>query len=180
MTINIKEELESNRTILLQLTGKEYNEVVLRTIKELSDEKICYVTINKTYAALKENFEEEGIDTDNIIFLDAITGSIKKVPENEENIRFVSSPSSFTDISLAISDLLREETKYLIFDSITNLLTYRGKETVEKFLSNIINKIRGSDTRAVFYALQTGEQEALISKTSMFVDKALDAEGITE
>ncbi len=180
MDINIREELESNRTVLFQMTGKKYNDVVINTVKELSDEPICYVTINKTYEALKENFEEAGIDTDNIIFLDAISGTIKDVPEDKEHIRFVKSPSSFTDLSLAISDLLKKETKYLIFDSITNLLTYRSKETVEKFLSNTINKIRGSNTGAVFYALRTSEQEELINKTSMFVDKALDTEDFEE
>lgn len=180
MNIDIKKELETHRTILFQMTGKEYNDIVENTVKDLSGDSICYVTINKTYKALKENFEEAGINTDNIIFLDAISGSIKETPTDKENIKFVDSPSSFTDLSLAISDLLKGDAKYLIFDSITNLLTYRDKETVEKFLSNIVNKVRGSDTRAVFYALQTSSQEELISKTSMFVDKALDTKDIEE
>jgi len=53
-------------------------------------------------------------------------------------------------------------------------MVYSKKAPVAMFLANVINKIKGSNTKAVFYALSMKEQEELIHETSMFVDKVID------
>ena len=53
---------------------------------------------------------------------------------------------------------------YLIFDSLTNLLVYESKAPVAKFVASLVNKIKESKTKAVFYALSIKEQEALIKE----------------
>jgi hypothetical protein len=38
----------------------------------------------------------------------------------------------------------------------------------------LVNKIKESKTRAIFYALSVKEQEALIKESGMFVDKVIE------
>ena len=63
---------------------------------------------------------------------------------------------------------------HLIFDSLTNLLVYESKAPVAKFVSSLVNKIKESKTKAIFYALSVKEQESLIKESGMFVDKVID------
>ena len=110
---------------------------------------------------------------DNILFIDAISKTIKNVPDQAKGVYYLNSPNSLTEISLQVSSLTRHNFDYIVFDSLTNLLIYQGKAPVAKFLSTIINKIRDSKTRAVFYCLDVKEHEELIEEASMFVDKVL-------
>ena len=170
----IKAELEKNQNILLVMPSTDYNKVVLQTVRKLSSHSIAYVTLNKTYDSLLELFKKNKINTKNIVFIDAISKTIKKVPNQTENCFFVSSPGALTEISIVISKFVQKGFEYLIFDSLTNLLIYEKRAPVAKFVSSLVNKIRQSKTKAVFYALSVKEQEALIQEAGMFVDKTIE------
>ena len=79
-----------------------------------------------------------------------------------------------TELSLTISKFIKHDFDYLIFDSLTNLLVYESKAPVAKFVASLVNKIKESKTKAVFYALSIKEQEALIKESGMFVDKIIE------
>lgn len=175
--MNIKKKLDGKHVLLIKISSKNYTKTTIEIAKQLSEESLCYVTTNKTYNALEESFKKKGVNTENVFFVDTITGSIKNTPEDKENVSFISSPSALTEISLAISKFLKKDFTYLVFDSITNLLTYHRRVTVEKFMSNTINRVNQYNTRAAFYVLKTTEQEELISKCSTFVDEVLDIGG---
>lgn len=172
--MDIKNELSQNQVVLLLMPGIEYNNVIGDIAKQLSGKNICYVTLNKTYDALKEFFSKKKVDTGKIMFIDAISKTIKKVPDQTAGCYFVSSPGALTEISISIDRFLKHGFDYLIFDSLTNLLIYQKRAPVAMFVSSIINKIRGSKTKAVFYALSVKEQEELITESGMFVDKVID------
>ena len=156
------------------MPGVEYNEVIVDTLKQLSGKSICYVTLNKTYNSLKELFKKNKIDTKNIVFIDAISKTIKNMPDQTEGCYFCSYPGALTEISVAISKLLNHNFEYLVFDSLTNLLIYQQKDPVAQFLSNLANKIRESNTKAVFYVLSVKAQDELIKETEMFVDSVVE------
>ena len=170
---DILKELSENQTVLLLVPSTDYNAVILDTIKKLSKENVGYVTLNKTFESLKENFNKKGVNVKNIVFIDAITKTIKEA-KNTDSCYYVNSPGALTELSVAISKFLRHNFKYVIFDSITNLLIYSKKAPVAMFLSNLINKVKASKTKAVFYALSIEEQDTLIKESSMFVDKVVD------
>ena len=172
--MDIKKELSSHQTLLLIMDSFGYNNYIIKNIEQLSGKKICYVTLNKTNSSLKETFRENNIDTSNIVFVDAISKTIKSVPDKSENTYFCSSPGALTEISLAVSKLLSQDFEYLIFDSLTNLLIYQNKAPVAKFVSNLVNKIRAGSTKAIFYALSVKEQDELIKETGMFVDSVME------
>ncbi|MFH1682590.1 MAG: hypothetical protein ABIA37_02220 [Candidatus Woesearchaeota archaeon] len=172
--MDIKKELSSNQTVLLLMPSTEYNENIVEVVKQLSGKSVCYVTLNKTFDSLKELFEKKKIDTKNIVFIDAISKTIKKVPSQTDRCYFCSSPGALTEISLAVSKFLKHNFEYLIFDSLTNLLIYQKKVPVAQFVSTLVNRIKDSKTKAVFYALSVQEQEELIQESGMFVDEVID------
>ena len=172
--MDIKEEFSTKKIILLIMPGVEYNHIIIGVIKKLAEKNVVYVTLNKTYESLKELFKEKGVNTKNITFIDGITKTIKKVPDSTDGCYFVSSPGALTEISIAVSKMLNHNFDYLIFDSLTNLLVYEKKAPVARFVSDMVNKIRVSKTKAVFYALSVKEQQSLIEESSMFVDEVID------
>ncbi len=172
--MNLKKELSSNQTMLLIMDSLKYNTDIVKTLKQLSGKRVCYVTLNKTFDSLKELFEKKKINTDNIIFIDAISKTIKSAPDQTSGSYFCSSPAALTEISLTISKFLKHNFEYIIFDSLTNLLIYQKKAPVAKFISTLINKIKASNTKAIFYALSVREQDQMIQETSMFVDSIVE------
>ena len=78
-----------------------------------------------------------------------------------------------TELSLLITKLLKYKIDYLVFDSLTNILTYEKKAPLVKFFSSIANKIKGSQTKAIFYALDIKEHESMAKQCMLYVDKTL-------
>jgi KaiC/GvpD/RAD55 family RecA-like ATPase len=172
--IDIIKTLDENQTILLLVSSIGYNDMIIDVAKKLSSKnKICYVTLNKTHDSLVENFKKKKVKISNIMFVDAISKTIKKVPSDDKTCIYTSSPESLTELSLAISKCLKEKPEYLIFDSLTNLLIYKDKEPCAKFVSAIINKIKAGNTKAVLYALGNKQEDFLIQETGMFVDNVV-------
>ncbi len=171
--MNLKNEFKLNKILLFLLPSVKYKLFVEKNLKNLSGEKICYVTLNKTADALKEDFVKAKIDFKKIIFVDAITKTLKNVPDYTNNVYCINSPGALTELAIAIDKII-DKFDYLIFDSITNLLVYQEKSHVDRCLSDIINKLRNSGKKAIFYALSVKEQQLLIKEVGMFVDNVVD------
>ncbi|MBT4539165.1 hypothetical protein HOI26_05625 [Candidatus Woesearchaeota archaeon] len=172
--MDIEKTLAENKTVLIVLPSSDYHDILADVTKKLSKKNVCYVTLNKTFYALTEQFKKKKVKLENMVFIDAISKTIKKSEDQTESCYFVSSPGALTELSIVISKFIGHGFDYLIFDSITNLLTYRKPNVVEKFVCNLINKVKASKTKGIFLALNIKEQEALIKKASMFVDAVIE------
>ena len=170
--MDIKSELSSNQIVLLVMSGAEYNNVIVDVIKQLSG-NICYVTANKTFDALKEIFEKKKINTEKIVFIDSISKTIKKVPNQSDGVYYVASPGALTELSLVIEKFLKHEFDYIIFDSITNLGIYQKPKMCSKFITDLVNKIKKSKIKSIFYALDIRESAEIINHTGAMVDKVV-------
>ncbi|MBD3309624.1 hypothetical protein GF351_00205 [Candidatus Woesearchaeota archaeon] len=172
--MDITKELEENQAILLLVDGSDYNKTITDIAKSLAEKQLCYVTLNKTFKSLKEIFSKKKVKVENVVFVDAISKTIKKTPDQEKGCYYVSSPAAMTETALMISKFLKHKFDYLVFDSLTNLLVYEKKAPVARFVSSLVNKIKSSKTKAVFIAVKIESQSALIEEASMFVDKVID------
>jgi len=175
--MNLIKELESNRAILLLVPGIDYGEITTSLAKQLSRGTVCYFTLNKTFSSLLSNFKRHGVKTDNLLFVDAISKSMREVPDQAEQCYYVSSPGALTELSIVLSKVLRHNFDYIVFDSLTNLLIYQEREPVAKFISNFVNRAGASNTKMVFYALNMLQHADIIQECSMFVDKVIDLSG---
>ncbi len=172
MTISIKKELDSSQTILLLMSGIEYNKTMVKVVKELSGKSVCYVTSNKTFDSLKETFKKNKVEFKDMVFIDSISKSLKKVPDSADQVYYVSNPGALTELSVVIGKFLRHDFDYLIFDSVTNLNIYNKTPVCIKFINSLVNKIKRSKTKAVFYAV--GEKlDELPEHISSIMDRVL-------
>lgn len=176
MALNITKELEENQTILFLIPSSKYNSVIDKVTKKLSKKSICYITLNKTFYSLKEDFQKKKINLKNIVFIDAISKIMRKTPDSEEQTYYVSSPSAMTELSLAIGKFLEYNFDYLIFDSLNSLLVYERKAPISRFISNLVNKVKKTKTKAIFFALENSER-GIIDESGMVVDKVLTYSG---
>jgi len=173
--MDIKSELDSNQSVLLMMTSLDYNRNMVENLKALSGSSVLYITLSKTFDSLKNLFEKKGINTGNLVFIDAISKTMKKVKE-VDNCYYVSSPGALTELSLVLTKFLKHDFDYLIFDSIDAMLTYQKEGTAIRFLSSIINKIKGTKTKAVFYDI--GQvADSFTEKASTIVDAVVEAGG---
>ncbi len=176
--IPLLQDTFQTQSTLLMIPSIKYNEGIASIPKQLQDKNICYITLNKTYNALVELFEKEEIGLNRIVFIDAITKSIGKV-EHKENCYFVSSPQALTELSIVINEFLSYHFDYVIMDSLTTLLIYqKSEEPVLKFLSNIVNKIKDSGAKGIFYAVNIDEHQLLIQQASMILDEVMNFDAI--
>ncbi len=171
--MDIIKELAGNQTVLLYIPRTKYDAVLVNNAKKLAKGNVCYVTTNKTFTSLDVDFKKKKINTKNIIFIDAISKTFKDAPDQTDRCYYISSPAALTELALVLSKFLRHEFDYVVFDSLSNLLVYSKKVPLMKFVNSIINKIKGSKTKAVFYAVSGGEQADLIKQCETFVDKAI-------
>ncbi len=174
ISTNLIKEISGNNTVLLILPSAEYNKAIVKLMKELSSKNVCYIALNKTFDSLKELLTKNKVDLSKVVFVDAISSSIKKVGTQADGVYFISSPGALTELSLVISKFLRHKFDYLVFDSITNLSTYNEKKTVERFVGSLINKIPESKVKGIFLALDIKEQEDLIKKAGTFASKVIN------
>ncbi|RLF27321.1 MAG: hypothetical protein DRN05_05760, partial [Thermoplasmata archaeon] len=190
----LSEELINNHTVLILVPNIDYNDIIIKTTRQLSDKKTCYVTLNKTYDALKEHLRLNNVDINNMFFIDGITKNVKNV-ENMNNCFFISSPIMLPELSKTISKILDDGFSYLVFDSITNLLSYQEESSVEYFLQNLVALLMEKKCRGVFYAVNRSmldetthqtqirypdpslkKQSQLVDRSKMFIDKIIDVE----
>ena len=106
MEMDLVKQLSESSTMLLLVPGAQYNELILDNMKNLSGKNVCYVTLNKTAESLKELFKKNGVNVDNIVFIDAISKTFKQVPDQAEGCYFIRSPGALTDLSIRINKLL--------------------------------------------------------------------------
>ncbi len=175
--MDIAKELAGNQTILLLMPGLEYGEITAGLAKQLSKGTVCYFTLNKTFSSLLASFKKQGVKTGNMLFVDAISKSMRAVPDQTEQCYYVSSPGALTELSIVLSKVLRHNFDYIVFDSLTNLLIYQERDPVAKFISNFVNRVGASESKAVFYALKMEQHAELVQECSMFVDKVIDLSG---
>ena len=168
--INITKELEEKATILLLMPGASYNTVVIDTARKVSGKRVCYITLNKTYNSLQELFFKQNINTRNFFFIDAISKSFTEQASEQSQCQFIT-PGSLTEISLTIAEVLKTKFDYFIFDSVTNLFVYQRQNDVIKFLSDMLQKVKRAETKAVLYAVE--EEDTLLRKLCVMVDACI-------
>ena len=136
------------------------------------DDKVCYVTLNKTYEFLVSRFNDMGVGADNFYFVDAITGMLDRI-EDTEDCDYVSSPARLDEISDAIKKGLKKDCKLVILDSLSNFFDYYPEEGPEKnvlveFLKSFAEDVEDLDV--VFVVKREDEENFILQKALSFFD----------
>ena len=101
-----------------------------------------------------------------------MTKTINLNVKDTENVKYVSSPSALTELSLCITDgHKKHNSDCLLFDSLSTLLVYHQINTVARFAHSLIAKTGANNTTIVFTILEGDAESVLVKDLGMFVDK---------
>ncbi len=162
------QQLKTKNLLLLSLDAQRYHEAQPLIIKNLAQKsKGIYVSFNKQYFELQSIFEKTGIDKDKVYCIDAISKSDKNVPKE---CYCLNSPQSLTELSIVLSNLLKQKYGFILFDSLSSLLIYNNLETVERFIHYLIGKMKYFQIKGVFILLNDSKSKELLPVISPFFD----------
>lgn len=174
MTVGMaKRRFKANTIYLSVLANDHYTESLLEVVRTLQDKTTCFITLNKPAFELENSFRVHNVLPRNIFFIDTVTSAMGR-KEDKKNVLYVSSPRAFTELSIAINEVLRSgKFDCIIFDSLSTLSIYDSGTGAEQFASSIIQKARAGGTLGVFTCLQGDLSNSIIQKSCMYVDEVV-------
>ena len=176
---NLNEISDGRKIVLVIANSKEYSEANLETLKYLITDKRLpgiYVTVNKPYETLNRMLEKNGIDTDRLFFLDGISREVGSGSEEDDNVYYLDSPQNLTNISIALSEIVKEMPegeKFLIIDSMSSLTIYNQSEKVSKFARHITGKMRKWNITGLILSIEEEVDDKIVSHFTQFCDEII-------
>ena len=166
--------------VLAAVHAKNYQKTNLALIKHLTEDQHnpgVYVTLNKPFSTIKKTFENNGIDTRMIIFIDAVTKTAGGDLEKKDNCLFIGNPENLSDISIAMDQAVRAvpgKEKFLFFDSLSTLLVYNKPITVARFIHFLAGKMRVWKVKGIIITLEKKSDKNLIEELIPICDVKID------
>src|SRR3989338_139263 len=174
--MDLLQEFDKKDITYLVIVSPEYyfktNSEILRIFCNTSHMFGIYVTLGKPYDVLMRQFYAEGIDVSKLFFIDAVS----KKEEKPNNAIFVNGPSSLTELSISISQVIQmapKENTFLFFDSISTLLLYNNADIIIKFIHFLTAKLSEWKLAGIFISLDIGEDKRVIIQISQFCGKMI-------
>ena len=170
--------IKVNQSVGILLPGSNYsdlNEALFGLIKGTPDSAWVYVGVTKPYAALHKqfNFLDE---LNNFVYIDCISRAAGMSNESP-NCIFLESPSMLEKLGLEIMNVFKDvdegRKKYLLIDSLTNLIIYNDPELITEFFYHIINRTRARDIHTISLAIEEEGLEGYINRLVYLNDKIL-------
>jgi len=174
--MGLKKEIEDNQVIVAVIPNREYSVKLMEIVKVLAADhkRICYVSLNKPFDAIIKILEKSKIDSKKFCFIDCITQTVKAA-KTTDRVLFISSPRALTDLSIAMTELLKtKKIESLFFDSLSTLLVYESASAVIKFAHAVMAQVRVTESKGVFTVLKEDVTSDLIKDMNMFADRILD------
>ncbi|MEE8187008.1 MAG: hypothetical protein V3R13_00915 [Nitrososphaerales archaeon] len=134
--------------------------------------KICYISMNKPYHTLVEEFHRHGIDSNKFFFMDA--SPRERPPETSPSAQVVGSSNNITGLSIDLGRLLKKERfDACIFESIDILRIYLDWDIVLRFIHSTVTKIRMTNSK-LFLITASEEGEGLSKELIMLADNVIE------
>ena len=180
--MNMFEEIERNRFLLVMLNEEEYEKKFSEMLKEVgkAGKRICYVCLSSTYEDAIATLKRKGVDTSRFFFIDTLSSHYNESFDTK-NCAFVSSPAALDGLRDAIKEAVqKEKCSIIIFDTITSLLIYQETFSIVKFTNSIAGSKEYENTKKVFIVLKDMERVkkenlSLVKDISLFADKTIGA-----
>lgn len=148
---------------------EDYLKEIIELLKKEKQEKICYVTLNKTAGFLLEVFEKNNFKKENIYFVDCVSGLIKE-PPNTKNCDFISEPYDLLSVESSIKKFIGKGCNLVVFDSLSSLMTYglevpAGTNILKRFIMNFLPLLNKKNSKVIFLCKKKDEEKLLILET---------------
>jgi hypothetical protein len=174
---------ENDKRIILALSpSRSYRENTLRMIQEIQKSgslRVIVICINQPAAFLISLYQQNGIDTSRVFFIDAITQyATGTAPEScPENCRYVAKPNDLTTMGIAITQVLQKfkgEKTVIFLDSVNAMLIHSSSVDLTRFIHFIISKLRLMNIAGILLAVEKGLDPVLLTQLTTFSDDLVD------
>ncbi len=182
LSSKVSEELDKlpkEYITLITVNANDYLRVNLEILKFLCNDKGLqgiYVSINRPYSSSLKILKGNGIETDNIFFVDCISVLLGDTPFRTARCLFTS-PENLTDVAVLIDQWVRslpEGDKFLFLDSLSPRLIYNSVGTVTKFSHFITGKMRQWGLNGVLMSLEKESSPEILDDISQFCDRRIN------
>jgi len=170
--------IKINQSIGILLPGSNYSDLskaLFELIKSNQDSAWVYVNVSKPYDLFVKEYPFLN-DLKNVKFIDCISRA-SGINKSHPNCIFIESPSLLEKLGLEIINVFKEvdtnTKKYLLIDSLTNLIIYNDPEIITEFFYQIINKTRARDIHTVSLAIEEEGLDSYINRLIYLNDKIL-------
>lgn len=174
----ISNAISVNQSVGILLPSQNYQDLtqaLFKRIKEKSDEAWVYLTITKPFQNISNQFPFI-TEIKNIRFIDCVSRAAG-ISKPTENVIFIESPTMLEKIGLEImnnfKDVDSKTKKYLVIDSLTNLIIYNDTEIVTEFFYNIMNRTRSNNINTISIAIEEEDLENCLNRLIYLNDKIL-------
>ena len=174
----ISNAIKINQSVGIILPGSNYTDLIhamFEHIHDRSEEAWVYVTVTKPYDTLTKEYEYLK-EAKNIKFIDCISRAAGITVANS-NCVFIESPTMLEKLGLEIMNTFKEvddETKkYLVIDSLSNLIIYNDPEIVTEFFYHIINRTRARNIYTISLAIEEEGLDRYLNRLIYLNDKIL-------
>lgn len=171
---------KDNEIFLLNMGIEDYKKKIPQILSYLTNEKNIpgvYVSLNKPITVLHDMFEKCNVNTEMILFIDAISKMSDIGLKSHDNCFYLRSPKDLSDISIAISEALNsinKKKKFVFFDSLNTFLLYSNENLTARFFHFVIGKIRIMGAQSFIVSLKKGVSKKLLTELSQFCDYYID------
>ncbi|HIH10541.1 MAG TPA: hypothetical protein HA254_07810 [Candidatus Diapherotrites archaeon] len=162
--------------VLLIIEPKDYQEALVSLMRLLSQKEgmePVYITTNKSCIKLDEIFRVNGINTDNVYYIDAASKATNEACADNEKAKYTSGPANLGEISAEISRVASKPHRGMVFiiDNVSGLLVYNKEDEVSKFLHFTAGKAELTNTSAVFVAMK---EDRLPANIGQYADRIIE------
>ena len=174
----ISNAIKINQSIGILLPGNNYADLVqafFELIHDNTDEFWVYLTVTKPYENLTKQYDYLK-QSNNVKFIDCISRAAG-ISKADQNCIFVESPTMLEKISLEIINQFKEvgddAKKYLVIDSLSNMIIYNDPEIVTEFFYHILNRTRAKDIHMISLAIEEEGLNQHLNRLIYLNDKIL-------
>lgn len=159
--------------ILAMISPYTYADKVYAIIREVEETstKAVYVSLNKAYLSLIDQFKKDKIDSSKFFFVDTITATVLE-PEPVSGCLFLPGAEDTKKLYAGIIKAVKEnDADTVIFDSVSSLTTYSNTGEIIHFITALLGALSSLHCAAVFTCLSDDQDTQLVNHMKMKVDK---------
>jgi KaiC/GvpD/RAD55 family RecA-like ATPase len=148
---------------LVEVPAEKHMNVNSEAMKILINElgyTCVYITLSKTAVELDKLFKTEGIDTNKLFFIDAISQMYGEAAKESKRYNYTGGPLDVDSITVALRELLssiQSEKKCVFLDSVTTVLLYNTLPRTIRFSKFLTQTLKQVGVDGVMVSMAKGE-----------------------
>jgi KaiC/GvpD/RAD55 family RecA-like ATPase len=174
----ISKAIKINQSVGILLPGNNYQDLIQAMFERIHSnpgEAWVYVTVSKPFQNLVGQYEFLETDS-NIKIIDSISRAAG-ITRESQNCIYIESPTLLEKLGLEIMNVFKgvddNTQKFLVIDSLSNLIIYNNSALVTEFFYHMLNKTRARDIHLISLALEDEGMDSQINRLIYLNDKII-------